>query len=244
MNMRLVTVVALVSLIVLALGMGVLLAAVLWPQPLAAQSSNAAPRQITVVGEGQATAPPDTASVQIGVQTDAATAREALSANNTQMRALIAKLQELGIAERDLQTSGFSIYPRYSNDGRQVIGYQVSNLVTVKIRQLAQAGTLLDQVVDVGANQINGISFLIDDPAPLQQTARQAAIADARRRAEAMAQAAGVQLGPILAISETISAPPVPYPMTTARAQDAGSVPVQPGEQTITAQVQISFELR
>ncbi len=245
MNMRFLSILSALTLVALAIAVGTL--ATLWfrPRPLAAQTTGAPVRQITVVGEGKTNAPPDTALVQIGVQTDAPTAREALTANNTQMEALIARLKELGVAERDIQTSNLSIWPRYDNEGRQVVGYQVSNMVSVKIRQIDQAGELLDKVVDAGANNLGGIAFLIDDPSALQKSARDAAIADARQRAEAMAQAAGVTLGQVLAISETISSPPVYPMMMEARTAGAGgSVPIQTGEQTITAQVQMTFEIR
>jgi uncharacterized protein len=245
MNNRFLAMLSALTLIALTVAAGTLAALWFRPRPTAAQTPATTPvRQITVVGEGRAFAQPDTATIQIGVQTDAPTAREALTANNTQMNDLIAKLKELGIAERDLQTSNLSIWPRYDNRGRQVEAYQVTNTVTVKIRNIAEAGELLDQVVDAGANNLGGISFLIDDPSALQSTARDAAIADGRQRAEAMAQAAGVTLGEVLMISETISSPPV-YPMMRAEMADAaGSVPIQSGEQTITAQVQMTFEIR
>lgn len=246
MNIRFLSILSVLTLVALALAVGTL--ATLWfrPRPTAAQAATTTTpvRQITVVGEGKTNAAPDTATVQIGVQTEAPTAREALTANNTQMAALIAKLKELGVADRDLQTSNLSIWPRYDNRGRQIEAYQVTNTVSVKIRNIADAGNLLDQVVDAGANNISGITFLIDDPSALQKSARDAAIADARQRAEAMAQAAGVTLGQVLQISETISTPPV-YPMMRAEMADAaGSVPIQTGEQTITAQVQMTFEIR
>lgn len=203
-------------------------------------------RQITVVGSGDARGAPDQATVQIGVQSQAPTSSAALADNNTKMEALLAKLRELGVAEKDIQTSNFSISPTYNNDGQTITGYQVNNTAAVTIRNIATTGELLDSVVTAGSNAIYGISFGIADPKALQGQARDAAIADARARAQSMAQAAGGSLGQILSISETIGAQPMPLMTGNAETMmaDAGAVPVAQGEQTITAQVQITFELR
>jgi len=245
MNGRIVTLAAAVALLALILSLGTLAVLLFRPQPVAAQTGATPIRQITVVGTGEATGTPDTAIVQLGVRTEGATAREALNSNNMQMEALTAKLKELGVADRDLQTSNLSVNPRYDEQGRTVVGYEVSNMLSVTIRNVGQTGELLDQVVDAGANQIWGLSFTIDNPAALQSTARDAAIVDARTRAEAMAKTAGGSLGAILNISETIGMqPPVPvYARDMAQAAESAA-PVQPGEQTISAQVQVSFELR
>ncbi len=245
MNGRFITFAAGVALVALVLSVGALMVLLFRPQPVAAQAGAAPIRQITVVGNGEANGTPDTAIVQLGVRTEGATAREALDSNNTQTEALIAKLKELGVADRDLQTSNLSVNPRYDEQGRTVVGYEVSNMLNVTIRNVAQSGALLDQVVDAGANQIWGLSFTIDDPTALQTTARDSAIADARARAEAMAKTAGGTLGTILSISETIGMqPPVPMYARAEMAQADSAVPVQPGEQTISAQVQVTFELR
>lgn len=245
MNGRFSTLVAAVALVALVIATGALVALLIRPQTIAAATSGTPVRQITVVGAGDAKGTPDTATVQLGVQTEAATSREALTANNTQMQALIAKLKEQGIADKDLQTSNVSIYPRYDNDGRNITGYQVSNMLTVTIRNVSQTGDLLDKVVDAGANNISGVSFSIADPAALEQTARDAAIANARARAEAMAKAIGGTVGQVLSITENIgSQPPVPMMERAQMADSAGSVPIQTGEQTINAQVQVTFELQ
>jgi uncharacterized protein YggE len=162
---------ALVVVVVLAL---VAIAGALMVRPAVAQSEAAIPdrRHITVVGHGEAEGRPDSATVQIGVTTEAATAQEALAQNNTQAQAIHAKLMELGIDSKDIQTSNFSIFPTYNKEGREVTGYRVSNTVIVTIHNLDQAGTLLDQVVQVGANRINGIGFRVSDLAALQEPAR------------------------------------------------------------------------
>lgn len=245
MNIRLSSLVAALALIALAVSVGALLSFVFRPQTIAAATNTLPVRQITVIGNGEAKGTPDTASVQLGVQTDAATAREALNANNSQMQSLIAKLKELGIADKDMQTSNLSISPRYDSTGREVTGYQVSNMLSITIREVSKASDLLDQVVDAGANNIWGISFNIDNPTALQQTAREQALTDARARAEAMAKAIGATVGQVLSVTENIGNPsPVMYRAEMAAADTAGSVPVQAGEQTITAQVQVTFELQ
>lgn len=201
-------------------------------------------RQVTVIGQGEAKGTPDTAYVQIGVETEANTTQVALEQNNAQVTAIISRLKELGVADRDIQTSNFSINPRYDNEGRQVTGYQVSNMVAVTIRNLEQTGALLDQVVEVGANRVYGISFGIDNQTELLAQARNAAIADARARAEQLAQVSGNTLGEVLVITENIGSSVQPLPMRSGIAEDAAAVPIQTGEQTVGAQVQVTFELR
>jgi len=245
MNGRFSTLIVAVALVAVAVMAGAIVA--LWsrtPTVIAAQTTGNG-RIITVVGHGKAQGIPDTAQIQLGVQSEAPTAREALSSNNSQMQALVAKLKELGVADKDLQTSNISIYPRYDNQGRKIEAYQVTNTLTVMIRNVSETGALLDQVVDAGANNMSGIVFLIDDPAALQQAARDAAIADARARAQAMAQAANATIGQVVSITENIGSEPPVIMQEAAMARAANdSVPVQTGEQTINAQVQITFELK
>ncbi len=236
------------ALLVVALAAGAFAGGAL-TRPSAAQAQGVGVpgmRQITVVGSGEARVAPDMASVQIGVETSAATTQEALAQNTAQAQAIIDRVQELGVAEQDVQTSGFNIYPTYGEDGRTVTGYTVSNMVSVTIRDLAQAGAMLDQVVQAGANRVYGVSFGVSDMQAAQAQAREAAVADARARAEQLAQAGGASVGQVLVISENIGAAmPVPMPaMMADRAEGGAAVPVQAGEQTIGAQVQITFELR
>jgi hypothetical protein len=202
-------------------------------------------RQVTVVGHGEVKGRPDTATVQIGVETEAPVAKDALAKNTDQATALQAKLKELGVAEKDIQTSNFNIYPTYGTDGRQITGYHVSNSVVVTIRDLAKAGTLLDQVVQAGANSISGISFSVDDPKALLNQARDQAMQDARTRADQLAKGGSAAVGDVLVITENIgSAPPVPLRMAAPEAADSKAVPVQPGEQSFTIDVQVTFQLR
>ena len=207
----------------------------------AAQANGNVVRQITVIGNGQASGTPDQASVQLGVQSNAQTARAALDDNSTKMNALIAKLKELGIDAKNIQTSNFNVSATYGDNGQTVTGYQVSNTVSVTIKDVSKASDLLDQVVSAGANSIYGINLTIADPKALESKARDAAVADARVRAEAMAKAAGGSVGEVLSISETINSP-APVPMMMAAADSAAgkaAPPVQAGEQQINAQIQI-----
>ncbi len=218
-------------------------------RPAAAQDQTAAAptlRQVTVVGSGEFRIAPDMATVQIGVETTAPTTKEALAKNTTQAQTVIDAIKQLGVADKDIQTSGFNIYATYDNEGRSITGYTVSNTVAVTIRNLARAGELLDQVVETGANRVYGISFGVSDPKAAQAQARTAAVADARAKADQLAKNSGTTLGPVLVITENLGAAvPVPMPMMAdARAEAGAPVPVQAGEQTITTQIQITYELK
>ena len=162
----------------------------------------------------------------------------------------------MGIADRDLQTSDFSITPQYQHFRGQngqptppprIVAYEVRNTLRVRIRELESTGAILDAVVSDGANQVNGIGFSIDDPTALMQKARRRAVSDARDRAEVLADSLGVALGRIVSVSEGQMRPPVPQPrmarMEMAMAADAGPVSVEAGEQLLTATVTITWEI-
>ncbi|MFN0264539.1 SIMPL domain-containing protein [Tepidamorphus sp. 3E244] len=209
---------------------------------------------ITMTGTGTVNASPDMAIVTSGTVSEAKTAREALSANNAAMQKVIETLKEAGIEARDIQTSDFNVSPVYvhhrANPGEtsrppEVSGYRVSNNVTVRVRDLAGLGPVLDKLVSEGANSINGIQFTIDDDEALLAEARKRAVAAARAKAETIAQAANVRLGPIAAIVENEQAgQPIPM-MRMARAEAAmdSSVPIETGEQTMRVDVSISWEI-
>ena len=233
------------ALLVLAILAGV--AGMLYARPATAQGSVGVPgmRQVTVVGHGEVKGQPDTATVQIGVETEAPAAKDALAQNTSQAQALQAKLKELGVADKDMQTSNVSIYPTYGADGRQLTGSRIANSVVVKIRDLSKAGTLLDQVVQAGANSVNGVSFSVDDPNALLGQAREQAIQDAKARAELLAKASGATVGEVLVITENVgSQPPMPLMAAAPAAADSRAVPVQPGEQSFSIDVQVTFALR
>jgi uncharacterized protein len=218
---------------------------VLYARPAIAQTGGVpGMRQITVVGHGEVMGRPDIATVQIGVETHAATAKEALAQNSTQAQAIVQQLKDLDVAEPDIQTSSFAIFPVYNEDGRQVTGYRVSNNVTVKIRNLDQAGTLLDQMVRVGANSIYSLSFSVEQPEALLEQARRAAMTNARARATHLASAGDVALGEVLVITEQVGAvSPIPLALTRGE-QEAPAVPVQLGEQRFSVDVQVTFGLQ
>jgi len=206
---------------------------------------------ITVSGTGKTDVKPDIAHVQVGVVADAPTAAEALTKNNKEMAALLETLKAKGIEERDVQTTQFNVQPKYEYDpqGRRqpkLVGYQVTNMVQVKVRKLPQLGELLDVVVRTGANQVQGISFSVDEPDKFLSKARQEAVAQAKERANEYATAAGVKVGRPLLIQEQAMAIPFPQPMPMMRgamqAADA-AVPVAAGEQTLTAHVTVTYAL-
>jgi uncharacterized protein YggE len=201
---------------------------------------------ITVVGSGRAAAPPDTAEVTAGVVTQAATAAQALTQNNAGMERVLKALTGLGIAERDVRTSSVSVMPQRAElqPGRQqapaIVGYEVTNQVHVKVRNIAILGRLLDTLVGQGANALGGIAFSVADPAPLLADARTRAIADARRKAEAYTAAAGVKLGRVIFIRD--ATPEMPR-FASARMVASSGVPVAPGEQELEASVSVTYGL-
>jgi hypothetical protein len=207
------------------------------------------PHFVTVTGTGEAHAKPDFAQVQVGVVTEGATAAEALRRNNEAMGQLVVLIRKRGIEDRDLQTTQFSVTPRYRYDKEQrdppkIASYQVTNEVQVKVRDITRLGAFLDETVSVGANQVQGISFGVAEPAKLMDEARRKAMADAQRRAQVYAEAAGAKIGKPIRISEQPSARPGPYPVARmAAATAASSVPVAPGEQIFTVNVTVSYAI-
>ncbi|MBX3598545.1 MAG: SIMPL domain-containing protein [Rhizobiaceae bacterium] len=209
------------------------------------------PPHITVTGEGEATMAPDIALMTIAVMREAKTARDALTANNDAMAAVVAAMKSSGIAEKDLQTSGIQINPRYDYpqkpDGRQeavLAAYQVTNTLSVRIRDIGKTGEILDKSVSLGVNQGGNISFSNDNPGPAQEEARKNAVADAMAKAKILAQSAGVSLGKVLQISEATGfAQPMPMAEAKFRADSAG-VPIQAGENAYRVQVNMTYEIK
>ena len=205
-------------------------------------------RLLTVTGSGTVSAVPDEAQLSAGVVTQAKTAAAALASNTRAMNAVFASLKTMGIPDKSIQTSGFSVSPQYppynSNAPRVITGYQVTNAVSVTVDDLAKLGKALDALVASGANQMGGVNFSIRDPKPLLARARAEAVKDALAKAKAYADAAGVSLGPIQAIGESGAEPPRPMFMKTMALEGASSAPVAAGEQDVTASVTISWEIR
>jgi len=202
---------------------------------------------ISVSGEGKVSAEPDMAEIIIGVESRAPTAKEAASQNSEDMNQVMAVLEEMGIAEEDIQTVDYSIRAEMDyrgDEGPKVIGYVVDNAVRVKVRDLDLVGDLLDEVTEAGANNIYGITFTIEDPRPVQEQAREMAVAEARSKAQQLAEAADVRLGDLLSLSEYVIEGPV-YVERAAMAEGmgGGAPPISPGQLEITIQVQMSYEI-
>ena len=208
---------------------------------------------LEVAGSGSAAAAPDMAIIGFGVVSEAETARAALDQNNAAMRKVLDELAQAGIAEKDVQTANFNIQPRYhypkrKNNGEQpppvITGYQVSNQVTVRVRELEQTGAILDTVVTLGVNSGGNIRFSNADPAEFLEKARKAAVEDAIQKARTLASAAGVGLKRILSIRENFRQP---RPVALGRAQmsvaEDAAVPIATGENTYEVNVTVSWEL-
>lgn len=227
-------------------------AALAFPTIAAAQEQRPTPR-ILVTGQGETSIAPDMAVVTLAVMREAETARQALDQNNDAMGKVIAAMKEHGIEPRDLQTAGLQINPRYvypkDNDSEQqprIVAYQVSNTLTIRVRDIANVGEIIDQSVSLGVNQGGSISFVNDDPSAAMTQARIRAVEDAMARAGTLAKAAGVSLGSVLEMSEQSYAPP-PMPIGAKalrmEAVAADAVPVEAGENTYRVQVNVTFEI-
>ena len=206
-------------------------------------------RTITISGHGEVLAVPDTASVMMGVMSTGKTAGEALATNTATMTELMALLKTASIDTRDIATSNFSVNPRYEYDQTggtppKVVGYDVSNMVTVVVRKLDLLGDILDKAVSAGSNQINGINFMVAKPEAMIDEARKLSVADARRKAEIYAAAGGFALGDIVSVNEGGYQPPVPVYAKAMRADAAGAVPVAQGEQSLTSDVSIVWSIK
>jgi uncharacterized protein YggE len=206
------------------------------------------PATLGVSGIGEVSLAPDMATLRIGVETRADSAAAAVAANNEAAQAIIATVKENGIPAEDIQTANFSVSPVYDEasyqrpEGPRIVGYQATNQVVARARDLDRLPGLLDATVGSGANRIDGLEFgLADDTAALDE-ARRLAVRDARRKAELYAEAAGVRLGPIRSISEA-GGGPLPIYDRAMRAEAAASVPIERGQTTVTATVHMVWEI-
>jgi uncharacterized protein len=225
------------------LRVAVLLAGGLLAAPVLAQVAPIA--TISVSGEAQVSVPPDLAQIDGGVTTEAKTAREASEANNTTMGKVLLALKGAGIDEKDFQTSRLSLQPQYApnrNGPNAIAGYQASNHVTIKLRDVTKVASTIDTLVGAGANNIGGINFMVSSASKLLDDAREQAIADARRKAEIYAKAAGVTLGSPVSISEESA--PGPAPFRKMAAGMAASAPVAQGEETLQVTVSVVWAIK
>lgn len=231
-----------------ALFAGVLLAPVGFDRAEAQQLlAMPADGRIVVTGSATVSGAPDTAMVTLSVVTDAATAGDALTGNSADTTKLIDAVKAAGVAAADVQTSGFSVYPRYADRTDddappRIAGYTVRNGVSVRVREVGKLGELLDAAVRAGANQIDGVAFTIEDDTILRDQAREGAVRDARRKAELFAAAANVKTGRVLAISE-MSAEMAPRPMMRMAAEAMPAAPVEAGSVELSAEVTVIFSL-
>lgn len=215
----------------------------------AVSASTAPGRSITVIGEGNVMIQPDVARANFGVEVVRPTVREALDENKVTMEAVLAALTEQGIEEKDIQTTGFSIYAeRFGPQGplpEDQVNYRVSNNVTVVIRDLANVGTVVDATVEAGANNIYGIEFRLDDPSTVESEARESAIADAKAKAEELAELTGVSIGEVVSISEVISNGYFSsnFAQNASMALGGAATPISPGELQLTMQLQVSYAI-
>jgi uncharacterized protein YggE len=211
--------------------------------PLAAPAL--AEAQITVIGEASIAATPDMATVSLGVTTEGATAAEAMAANSKALAAVIERLKSAGIAENDLQTSNLSLSPNWvgydSGQTPTISNYMAMNMLNVRVRDLSALGGVLDASIADGANTLNGITFELAAPRPVQDEARKAAVADAAAKAALYAEAAGVKLGKVMSISEQQNYNgPVPVFMD---AKAASPVPVATGQIAMQTSVTMTYEI-
>jgi uncharacterized protein len=205
-------------------------------------------RSIAVSGDGTANAVPDVIKIDVGVEVVNASLSEARAEAADKMGKVVQKMKDLGIAEKDIQTIDFHIYPQYDQaNPPKIVGFNVGNIVRATIRDINKASDIIDQVVAVGATTINSINFTIDNDKPVVAIARENAIADAKAKAEQLAKLAGVTLGPVISISESVGAvPPIPYAQRDMAqgAASAPSTPVQAGQLEVQDTVSVVYSIQ
>ena len=213
---------------------------------IGAVADDGSPPQIAVIGEGVVSAVPDMATVRVGVAREARAAGDAMRAASDAARAVLLRLEVLGIEARDVQTAGIRLDPRYqhTNDGRppKITGYVASNDLSVRVRDLDALGAVLDGVVSDGANGLGGLTFGVAEERTLMDEARRLAVADAQAKAELLAEASGIGLGPVLSIS--MGGPVAqPFPAGRSMAMEAAAVPIAAGEMDFRQTVSIVFAI-
>ena len=211
-------------------------------RPEAAGGADEPREGITVTGVGRVETTPNEALFSLGVSTSGATARAALAANSEAMRKVLAALDAAGIDGKDIKTETVSVGPDYDN-GTSSSGYTARNSVSVRIRDLSKAGTVLDAASRAGANEVYGPTLTRGNREELEAQALEDAVANARKRAEALADAAGVRIGRVTAIVEGSSGGPQPWLMERAAADKTAATPIKPGTEEIQASVTVTFAI-
>jgi uncharacterized protein YggE len=206
------------------------------------------PQGITVAGAGIVISTPDEATLSLGVQTQAVTAAGAQQDASAAMTKVIAAVKAAGVADADLATQWISLQPQVDygptgNGPSKVTGYQASQSLAVTVRHLDQTGAIIDAAVNAGANQVGGVSFSLADPSSATAKARAAAVADAKQRAQTLAQAAGVTLGAPVSISEVSAPSPIPFAAAAPAGGAQLSTPVEAGTTQVEVDVQVTFAI-
>jgi hypothetical protein len=236
---------------------GAVLVAGVLTQPLLTASANTRPAQtpapdrrtITVIGIGRASATPDIARVTLGMDVVNAKLSTALTEVNKKTADIMAALEKAGVDKQDIRTAEFNVIPQQAygpNGPGPITGYRVINTVRVTVRDMAQAGAVLDAAVNAGANTIQNLTFTIEDMTPTETAARKNAMTNAKAKAEELAAEAGATVGQVLTISEVISGGPIPLMQMNAPAAEAiggGGVSIAPGMQDVNIQVQVVYEI-
>jgi len=211
------------------------------------------PRTITVVGEGTVKIKPDVAQANIGVEVMQPTVKEASREAKDMMDAVLVALKQQGIDEKDIQTSGFSIWADrpYSPEGMpsEKVTYRVSNNVAVTIRDLDKVGAVLDAAIEAGANNIYGVTFSLGDPSQLESDAREKAVADGKAKAQELAELSGVQVGDVISVSEVVGGRGGFYSSNFREASavsglGGGGGPIAPGELSLNLQLEIVYSVQ
>jgi uncharacterized protein len=215
-------------------------AGVLQPSGAQGQAAEPAAGAITANGTGSVTVTPDRASFTFGTISQGRTASAALTASSQAIDRVVAALRNAGVATGDIQTSEVSLSPRMNETGDTITGYTATNGVTARIRQLNNAGRVIDAAVGAGANQVYGPNLLLSDTDVAYRNALRAAVAEAREKAQVLASASGLTLGRIVAMTESGSTPP-PMPLTGGARDSAPQI--EPGTQRIEATVSVSFAI-
>ena len=227
----------------------VALAALAMIAPAHADKDNPKP-MIRISGSAELQVTPDIVTFQTGVVSQGKTAREALDANSTAMNNVVDGLKALGIASKDLRTSNFSIQPKYNHkkDGSapDIVGFEVRNTIAIAIREIDRVGEVLDRAATLGANQFGGLQFVVEGMDAKLDSARTEAMADARRKAELYAKAAGAELGPVISISERSSgASPRPNGAVVGMmSMRSAPPPIESGEATLSVSVNVVWKLK
>jgi uncharacterized protein YggE len=206
---------------------------------------------ITVVGSGQVSAAPDIAQVTLGVETTGKEVKEAMDANATRMTALLSALKKAGVAEADIRTTNFSVYVENPSQPMNIEGtgntpsnvYHVTNQVEVTVRDLTKLGTVLDEAVAAGANSIYGVNYSVSDPTKFEDEARTKAVADAKTRAQNLAQLEGVTLGSVVSVQEVTGYNGPVYAKDMAQGMGGGT-PIQSGSLQISLSVQVTYAIQ